>query len=114
MKDETVGSEVSKVNKRIFLLTDGSVSQPDQVIKLAKTNADEGRVHSFGVGYGCSKYLVKEVAKAGRGSFSFVDEKQGSMLKSKVISALRKAVEPSLKNCAFTFNKQNFELSTSA
>jgi hypothetical protein len=50
------------------------------------------------VGYGCSKYLVKEVAKAGRGSYSFVDEKSEN-LKGKVISALRKAVEPSLKEC---------------
>jgi hypothetical protein len=45
---------------------------------------------------------VKEVAKAGRGSYSFVDEKSGNELKGKVISALRKAVEPSLKGCKFT------------
>jgi hypothetical protein len=46
---------------------------------------------------------VKEVAKAGRGSYSFVDEKSESLLKSKVIGALRKAVEPSLKACSFTY-----------
>ena len=62
------------------MLTDGAVSQPGEVIKTAKNGSDEARVHSFGVGYGCSKYLVKEVAKAGRGSYSFVDEKQTSML----------------------------------
>ncbi len=94
----------SKLNKRIFLLTDGSVSQPDKVIELAKKGADKARVHSFGVGYGCSKYLVKEVAKAGRGSYSFVDEKQSGLLKAKVISALSKAVEPSLKGCSFILN----------
>ncbi len=53
------------------------------------------------MGSGCSKYLVKEVAKAGRGSYSFVDEKSDN-LKGKVITALTKAVEPSLKNCRFT------------
>jgi hypothetical protein len=53
------------------------------------------------VGSGCSKYLVKEVAKAGRGSYSFVDEKSDN-LKGKVITALTRAVEPSLKNCRFT------------
>lgn len=73
------------------------------MIQLAKQSADTARIHSFGVGYGCSKYLVKEVAKAGRGSYSFVDEKSEN-LKGKVISALRKAVEPSLKNCRFTYN----------
>jgi hypothetical protein len=45
--------------------------------------------------------LVKEVAKAGRGSYSFVDEKSSDLLKGKVITALRKAVEPSLKGCKF-------------
>ena len=34
MKDETANT--SKVNKRIFLLTDGAVSQPGEVIKTAK------------------------------------------------------------------------------
>jgi len=68
---------------------------------LCKTSADSARVHSFGVGSGCSKYLVKETAKAGRGSYSFVDEKSEN-LKGKVITALTRAVEPSLKNCRFT------------
>ena len=54
------------------------------------------------MGSGCSKFLVKEVAKAGRGTFSFVDEKSDN-LKGKVISALKKAVEPSLKNCKFNY-----------
>ncbi len=67
-------------------------------------------MHSFGVGYGCSKYLVKEVAKAGRGSYSFVDEKSGSLLKAKVISALRKAVEPSLKGCRFSVTQKDIQL----
>ena len=55
------------------------------------------------MGYGCSKFLVKEVAKAGRGSYSFVDEKSEN-LKGKVINALRKAVEPSLKECKFVYS----------
>ncbi len=62
-------------------------------------------MHSFGVGSGCSKYLVKETAKAGRGSYSFVDEKSDN-LKAKVITALTRAVEPSLKNCRFTTASQ--------
>jgi hypothetical protein len=43
--------------------------------------------------------LVRELARAGRGSYSFVEEAEN--LKGKVISALKKAVEPSLKNCNF-------------
>jgi hypothetical protein len=86
-------------NKKIFLLTDGEVSNPEQVINLARNS--ECRVHSFGVGRDCSKYLVKEVAKAGRGSSSFIVDAEDNM-KGKVISALRKATEASLKGCRFT------------
>lgn len=64
------------------------------VIDLAKANSDKVTIHTFGVGNGCSKYLVKNVAKAGRGSYSFVEENEN--LKAKVIKALQKAVEPSL------------------
>jgi hypothetical protein len=39
---------------------------------------------------------VKEVARAGRGSYCFVEENEN--LKAKVISALKKATQPSLKN----------------
>ena len=67
VKPQTV---LAASNKKIFLLTDGEVSSPEEVINLARTS--ECRVHSFGVGRDCSKYLVKEVAKAGRGSSSFI------------------------------------------
>ena len=96
--------EVNKClrEKKIFLLTDGEVDNPEQVIDLARINQDKARVHSFGVGADCSKHLVKEVAKAGRGTYSFVDVKSDN-LKGKVISALKKAAEPSLKNCKFNY-----------
>ena len=80
--------------KKIFLLTDGAVSNADQIIKLASENVHRASIHTFGVGHGCSKYLVREVAKAGRGSYSFVEEADN--LKGKVIRALQKAVEPAL------------------
>ena len=101
-EEEKKGEEEPHKNKKVFLLTDGAVSNPDKVIELAKSSSDKTRIHSFGVGYGCSKYLVKEVAKAGRGSYSFVDEKSEN-LKGKVITALRRAVEPSLKGCSFSY-----------
>lgn len=89
-----------KKKKRIFLLTDGAVNNANEIIQLAKLKNDENRVHTFGVGYGCSKFLVKELANAGRGSHSFIEETDN--LKGKVIKALSKAIEPSLSNCVFT------------
>ena len=86
--------------KRMFLLTDGEVNNPDKVIQLAKENADSVKIHSFGIGSDCSRKLVSEVAKAGRGTASFVDETSND-LRGKVITALKIASEPSYKDCSF-------------
>ena len=91
---------LSKKKKRLFMLTDGEVENPEKVIELARTNADSVKIHSFGVGSDCSKYLVNEVAKAGRGTASFVDDSSND-LKGKVITALKKASEPSYYDCKF-------------
>ena len=44
---------------RIFLLTDGQVSDRENVINKAKTGSDKIRVHTFGIGSGCDKYMVE-------------------------------------------------------
>jgi hypothetical protein len=87
------------------MLTDGEVENPEKVIKLARDNADRVKIHSFGVGSGCSKYLVENVAKAGRGTASFVVE-QSNDLKGKVINALKKSYEPSYYGCQFDITSQ--------
>ena len=63
-----------KISKKLFLLTDGEVDNPEMVIDLASKNADNVKIHSFGIGSDCSIQLVSEVARVGRGTASFVDE----------------------------------------
>ena len=96
-KDKKQSKKSVQYNRKIFLLTDGAVKEPEKVIELARENNKTCQIHTFGVGNGCSKYLVKSVAKAGRGSYSFVEEDDN--LKAKVIRALKKAIEPSLQGC---------------
>lgn len=76
------------VKKCIFLLTDGEVSNPQSVIELAKKASEEGlcKIHTIGVGRDCSKQLVEDVAKVGRGSCRIVLD--NSKLRSQVIQAL--------------------------
>jgi len=40
--------------RHLFLLTDGAVSNTNQVIDLIKANAGTTRVHTFGIGNGVS------------------------------------------------------------
>ena len=82
---------------RIFLLTDGEVSNRNDVIAASKTGNDEIRIHTFGIGGGCDKNMVEQIARKGRGSVSLIDNPE--KLERSVIRALRVASEPSLKNC---------------
>lgn len=53
----------------MFLLTDGSVSNTATIIDLVRKYKEVCKVFSFGIGAGSSKELVREVARAGGGSY---------------------------------------------
>lgn len=54
------------------------------------------RVFSFGLGSGCDKYLVENIAIAGRGTSTIVNDNDPN-LSGLVVRALSNAMEPSLK-----------------
>ena len=87
------------------MLTDGQVGNSQAVINQAKFLNEDIRTHTFGIGSGCDKHMVTETAKAGRGSHSLVMD-NSSELNAKVINALAKAFEPSLKGCAIKFGSK--------
>jgi hypothetical protein len=93
------------MQKRIFLLTDGAVGQPEEIVKLIDSNCNSAmcKVFTFGIGNGCSEYLVTKAAEAGKGDYCLVTDSKMSELRSKVVHALRKASEPSLEGCKFNF-----------
>lgn len=88
--------------RTVFLLTDGAVSSPEIVVNLVADNVAKNRVHAIGIGEGVSQYLIKEVAKAGKGTASFVTKNEE--LKLTVINALKKAVQPSFTNWSVDIN----------
>jgi uncharacterized protein with von Willebrand factor type A (vWA) domain len=53
--------------RQIFLLTDGDVSNPQQVIQLVAKNRKFNRLHTIGIGSGVSEHLVKKCAQNGGG-----------------------------------------------
>ncbi|WP_411027273.1 hypothetical protein, partial [Salmonella sp. s54925] len=58
--------------RQVFVLTDGSVSNTESVIKLVARNSHNGRCFSFGIGSGASTILVNGIAKAGKGAAEFI------------------------------------------
>lgn len=90
-------SHKSEMQKKIFLLTDGEVHNTRQIVKLVESNAYEMdcRVHTFGIGRGASQELIREVAFAGLGTFSFVQDL--TKIEETVINALMKNYAPILK-----------------
>ena len=65
----------SGMRRQIFLLTDGAVTNTDQIINLIEEKAFEtnSRVHTFGVGSESSRQLIKGAALAGFGSHAFIN-----------------------------------------
>ena len=48
----------SFLKRRIFLLTDGCVSSPGQLVQQAARESDQCRLFTFGLGSGCDEYMV--------------------------------------------------------
>ena len=89
--------------KQIFLLTDGAVSNDQQVINLVKENSNS-RVFTLGLGASASRHLVKGVARAGNGSSIFATLKED--LRPKVLTLLKNALMPSLTNVQVLWNNE--------
>ena len=79
MKKVTETSKFGNKKLRVFLLTDGEVDNKEQVIAQARKHSETTRVHSFGIGNGCDRELIKQTAIAGRGSYSFATDNSSNL-----------------------------------
>lgn len=81
---------LGRQQRQIFFLTDGSVWNQDDCFALVRKHSQDNRVFSFGIGPCASSSLVKGVAKAGRGTATFVD----SADMSPVVQQVKLSMEP--------------------
>ncbi|XP_069106897.1 von Willebrand factor A domain-containing protein 5A-like [Argopecten irradians] len=88
--------------RQVFLLTDGGVFNTNQVITLAKKNADNTRIFTFGIGDGASTSLVRNVAKVTNGLATFVTDKE--KLQNKVMTVLNHAMQQPVTNLNLEWN----------
>jgi len=57
------------VLKRVILITDGAVENEDQVVAEVRSHLGGTRLHIVGIGLAPNRWLMKELARAGRGTF---------------------------------------------
>ena len=82
--------------RQVFVLTDGAVSNDEQVIKLVQRNRERTRLFSLGLGASASRHLVKGIARAGNGTSVFSNE--GEDLRPKVMGLLKNSLQPAISN----------------
>lgn len=93
--------------KQVFVITDGGVTNTDQVISLAEKHAATCRIFTYGIGSGASTALVDGLARASSGSSSYV--KSGDKeLGEKVARDLAKALEPAIKIKSVRWSGEGF------
>ena len=85
-------------SRQIFVLTDGEVSNTQEVIELVRKNAPNSRVFAFGLGDSPSRSLVNGIAAAGNGKAEFI--KTGELLEKSVGRQLSRALQPAVTDVA--------------
>lgn len=56
----------------VVFLTDGAVSNEDQVLRKLHKNLNESRVYAFGIGSAVNRFLLDKLAEVGRGSVEYI------------------------------------------
>lgn len=82
-------------SRQIIVLTDGQVSNTDEVCRVVQKNNRNARVFTLGIGESVSHQLVDGMARAGLGTAQFVTS-SSDRLEAKVIKQLKDAIQPAI------------------
>ncbi|CAL8143672.1 unnamed protein product [Orchesella dallaii] len=87
-------SQIKGYLRQIFVLTDGEVSNTEEVLGVTQAHAHKARVFALGIGDGASHHLVEGLAKAGGGTSAFVTYNES--VDKKVLNQLKNGLQPCL------------------
>ncbi|EGG14074.1 type A von Willebrand factor domain-containing protein [Cavenderia fasciculata] len=82
--------------RQVFILTDGEVSERDQLIDFVGKEANTTRIFTLGIGSGVDRELVIGLSKSCKGYYEFIEE--NSMMETQVVKLMSIAMEPTISN----------------
>jgi hypothetical protein len=85
---------VPGLTRQILLLTDGEVTNTDEIVDLARKHAPTARFFTFGIGAGASHHLVRGIARASGGAAEFISP--GERIEAKVMRQFKRVLSPAL------------------
>jgi Ca-activated chloride channel family protein len=93
-------AEESNVLKQVLFLTDGAVSNEEQLFSVIKAKLGRARLFTVGIGSAPNSHFMTKAAEFGRGTFTFISdvnavEKQMSELYAKVESPVLSDIQVS-------------------
>ena len=91
--------------KQVIFLTDGAVSNEDQLFEVIRTRLGRARLFTVGIGSAPNSHFMTKAAEFGRGTFTFISdvnavEKQMSELYAKVESPVLSDIQVSFDGVA--------------
>ena len=92
------------LDHQIILMTDGAISSERETMALVNQYIGNKRFHVVAIGSAPNSYLIKGLARAGRGSFLYVDD---FTFKDKAKELLFKINHPVIKNLELQLSKQH-------
>jgi Ca-activated chloride channel homolog len=87
---------------QIVFLTDGAVSNEEELFRLINERLGDARLFTVGIGPAPNSFFMRRAAEAGRGTFTYIDEPRE--LDNKVSALLRKLERPAMTDLRVTWN----------
>ena len=91
------------MKQQVVLMTDGSIDYEKEIMAIIHEHIGDKRFHVVGIGSAPNSFLIKGIAKAGRGSYLYVD----GNFKEKIKELLFKINRPVLEDLSIEMIRQH-------
>ena len=82
--------------RQIVFITDGSVGNEDELVRMIQARSGSGRLFTVGIGAAPNAYFMHAAAAAGRGSYTFIGNR--AQVQERMTDLFQKLEQPALTN----------------